>query len=62
MNPKMTEFLAHDRIATFHSEAAGHHVDKRAAVMRPKAPDVPAAKGLNGVALLWYRIRRARAG
>lgn len=62
MNPKMTEFLAQDRIATFHREAAGHHVDKPAAVARPKAADAPASKRLNGIALVWYRIRGAGAG
>jgi hypothetical protein len=63
MNPKMTEFLAHDRIATFHAEVAGHRVEKRGAATGPKAPDAPAAtRRLNGIAVVWYRIRRVGAG
>lgn len=60
MNPKMTEFLAQDRIAGFRNEAAGHHVEKRPMVTRPKAPDA-ASQHLTAITLAWHRIRRAIA-
>jgi hypothetical protein len=62
MNPKVTEFLAQDRIATFHAEAAGQHVEKRRIVSGSKAPDGPATRRLIGVTVVWHRIRHVGAG
>ena len=59
MNPKMTEFLAQDRIAGFRNEAAGHHVHVRSAMARPQAPEAPSTKQATTFALVWRRVRGA---
>ena len=61
MNPKTTEFLAQDRIATFRNEAVGHHVHVRSASNHPLAPQVPSAERATSVAFVWRRVRRTIA-
>jgi hypothetical protein len=60
MNPKTTEFLAQDRIATFRSEAVGHHVAARSTSNRGQAPKAPSAEPATPFALVWRRVRAAR--
>ena len=62
MNPKMTEFLAQDRITTFRAEAAGRHIEKHRTESGSKALDKPATRRLIGVTVVWRRIRHAGAG
>jgi hypothetical protein len=59
MNPKLTEFLAQDRIATFRDEALGHHLQARSATTRPQAPEAPSTKHATKFTLAWRRIRAA---
>jgi hypothetical protein len=62
MNPKMTEFLAQDRIAGLHSEAVGHHVLKRAAATSVSTtPVAPRAARTPASSFVWRLIRRAIA-
>ena len=61
MNPKTTEFLAQDRIATFRNEAVGHHVHARSASNHPQDPKVPSTERETSFAFVWRRVRRTIA-
>jgi hypothetical protein len=61
MNPKMTEFLAQDRIAGFKSEAARHHLDRGTDSTIPKTTPVPVSRRIRPFATILRRVRGAIA-
>jgi hypothetical protein len=61
MNPKMTEFLAQDRIAGFKNEAAGHHLVPRTDSTVPKTTPVLVPSRIGPFATILRRVRGAIA-
>jgi len=61
MNPKMTEFLAQDRIAGFRNDAAGHDAHRAAKATSMKTLGVLATRHMTAFALTWRRVREAIA-
>jgi hypothetical protein len=60
MNPRMTEFLAHDRIAGLRDEAAAsHRVAKRSAERKPAVESRPSRHLPSSVELVERWLRRA---
>jgi hypothetical protein len=60
MNPRMTEFLAHDRIAGLRDEAAAsHRVAKRGAEPKPATNSRPSHHVPSPVELFQRCLRRA---
>ena len=59
MNPRMTEFLAQDRIAALRSEATTEQRLKRSADPAPRIDSRPSPETASQVALVGRWLRRA---
>jgi len=60
MNPKLTEGLAHDRIAGLRNEALGQQILARSAATHQQAPEAPSTRRTTAFARAWQRLRAVR--